>query len=138
MPYQVRANAKAALVAIQEVIEERKSVVPVMISVTITDRSGRTLSGQTLDAFYASIRHARQPARSIQHSRPTNRPERQSFQQPPGQENGPDPEKPAFPIERDQRAEAGRGRIGSEAHINRERSEPRIRERAQRTFQHVL
>ncbi|MGE3579212.1 MAG: methionine synthase [Vicinamibacterales bacterium] len=52
-------NAKAALVAIQEVLEERKAVVPVMISVTITDRSGRTLSGQTLDAFYASIRHAR-------------------------------------------------------------------------------
>ena len=52
-------NAKAALVAIQEVQEERGSVAPVMVSVTITDRSGRTLSGQTLEAFYASIRHAR-------------------------------------------------------------------------------
>jgi 5-methyltetrahydrofolate--homocysteine methyltransferase len=52
-------NAKAALVAIQELFEERGIDVPVMISVTITDRSGRTLSGQTLDAFYASIRHAR-------------------------------------------------------------------------------
>ncbi len=44
-------NAKAALVAIEEEFEARGSRVPVMISVTITDRSGRTLSGQTVDAF---------------------------------------------------------------------------------------
>ncbi len=52
-------NAKAALVAIDESLAERGLEVPVMVSVTITDRSGRTLSGQTLDAFYTSIRHAR-------------------------------------------------------------------------------
>jgi 5-methyltetrahydrofolate--homocysteine methyltransferase len=52
-------NAKAALVAIQEEFEARGTSAPVMISVTITDRSGRTLSGQTLDAFYTSIRHVR-------------------------------------------------------------------------------
>ena len=52
-------NAKAAIFAIENVFEERKARLPVLISVTVTDRSGRTLSGQTLDAFYASIRHAR-------------------------------------------------------------------------------
>jgi 5-methyltetrahydrofolate--homocysteine methyltransferase len=52
-------NAKAALVAIDEVFEVRGSRVPVMISATITDRSGRTLSGQTLDAFYVAVEHAR-------------------------------------------------------------------------------
>jgi 5-methyltetrahydrofolate--homocysteine methyltransferase len=52
-------NAKAAIAAILEVFEERSIELPLMISVTITDRSGRTLSGQTLDAFYVSIRHAR-------------------------------------------------------------------------------
>ena len=52
-------NAKAAIVAIETVFEERGIRLPLMISVTITDRSGRTLSGQTLDAFYTSIRHAR-------------------------------------------------------------------------------
>ena len=52
-------NAKAAIAAILEVFEERGVELPVMISVTITDRSGRTLSGQTLDAFYTSVRHAR-------------------------------------------------------------------------------
>jgi 5-methyltetrahydrofolate--homocysteine methyltransferase len=52
-------NAKAAIVAIEEVFEARGVRLPLMISVTITDRSGRTLSGQTLDAFYASMRHAR-------------------------------------------------------------------------------
>ena len=51
--------AKAGLVAIENVFEARGVRVPLMISVTITDRSGRTLSGQTLDAFYTSIRHAR-------------------------------------------------------------------------------
>ena len=52
-------NAKAALVAIHDLFEERGVEVPLMISVTITDRSGRTLSGQTVDAFYASIAHAK-------------------------------------------------------------------------------
>lgn len=50
-------NAKAALFAIEEVFEERGGRLPVMISGTITDRSGRTLSGQTVEAFYASIGH---------------------------------------------------------------------------------
>ena len=49
-------NAKAAIVAIENVFEEKGVRLPLMISVTITDRSGRTLSGQTLDAFYVSIR----------------------------------------------------------------------------------
>jgi 5-methyltetrahydrofolate--homocysteine methyltransferase len=52
-------NAKAAIVAIEEVFEERGTRVPLMLSVTITDRSGRTLSGQTIDAFWVSVAHAR-------------------------------------------------------------------------------
>ncbi len=52
-------NLKAALVAIEEAFADRGSRLPVMISVTITDRSGRTLSGQTLDAFYVSMEHAK-------------------------------------------------------------------------------
>jgi len=52
-------NAKAALVAIQDVFEARGARVPVMISVTISDRSGRTLTGQTIEAFWLSIAHAR-------------------------------------------------------------------------------
>ena len=52
-------NAKAALVAIDEVSEAAGVKLPLMISVTITDRSGRTLSGQTLEAFYVSIAHTR-------------------------------------------------------------------------------
>jgi 5-methyltetrahydrofolate--homocysteine methyltransferase len=52
-------NAKAALVAAQEVFEEKAAALPIMISGTITDRSGRTLSGQTLDAFYTSVRHVK-------------------------------------------------------------------------------
>jgi len=52
-------TAKAALVAVAEEQAARGTDVPLMISVTITDRSGRTLSGQTLDAFYTSIEHAR-------------------------------------------------------------------------------
>ena len=51
-------NAKAALVAIRDLFDERGIELPLMISVTITDRSGRTLSGQTIDAFYVSIAHA--------------------------------------------------------------------------------
>lgn len=53
-------NAKAAIFAIEEVFEEQPSRrVPVMISVTVTDRAGRTLSGQTIEAFWNSIRHAK-------------------------------------------------------------------------------
>ena len=51
-------NAKAALYAIQEIFDERKIRLPLMISGTITDRAGRTLSGQTVEAFWNSMRHA--------------------------------------------------------------------------------
>lgn len=51
-------NAKAALYAISEVCDERKMSVPVMISGTITDKSGRLLSGQTPAAFWNSVAHA--------------------------------------------------------------------------------
>jgi 5-methyltetrahydrofolate--homocysteine methyltransferase len=52
-------NSKAALFAAEGVFEEIGRKLPVMISVTITDASGRTLSGQTTEAFYNSIRHAK-------------------------------------------------------------------------------
>jgi 5-methyltetrahydrofolate--homocysteine methyltransferase len=52
-------NAKAAIAAVLDTFDERGVELPLMISATITDRSGRVLSGQTLDAFYVSIRHAR-------------------------------------------------------------------------------
>ena len=52
-------NAKAGIVAIEEVFAEKGVRLPLMISVTITDRSGRTLSGQTIDAFWVSIAHAK-------------------------------------------------------------------------------
>lgn len=50
-------NLKAALFAIQKIEEERQEKLPVMISVTITDQSGRTLSGQTVEAFWNSVSH---------------------------------------------------------------------------------
>ena len=50
-------NAKAALFAIEELKEERDIEIPVMVSGTITDASGRTLSGQTAEAFLISIGH---------------------------------------------------------------------------------
>jgi len=50
-------NAKAALFAIEEVKENRRLEVPIMVSGTITDASGRTLSGQTVEAFLASVSH---------------------------------------------------------------------------------
>lgn len=50
-------NAKAALFAIEEVKEERGINIPIMVSGTITDASGRTLSGQTVEAFLTSISH---------------------------------------------------------------------------------
>ncbi len=49
---------KAALVAVEEVFAERGEAVPLMLSVTITDRSGRTLSGQLVEAFWNSVSHA--------------------------------------------------------------------------------
>ena len=52
-------NAKAALFAVDELLEQRGESVPVMISGTITDASGRTLSGQTTEAFWNSVMHAR-------------------------------------------------------------------------------
>jgi 5-methyltetrahydrofolate--homocysteine methyltransferase len=50
-------NAKAALFAIEEVKDERKIDIPIMVSGTITDASGRTLSGQTAEAFLISVSH---------------------------------------------------------------------------------
>ena len=52
-------NAKAALFALENVFETRGERVPLIISGTITDQSGRTLSGQTAEAFYISIMHAK-------------------------------------------------------------------------------
>lgn len=52
-------NAKAALFAANEVFEHRKISLPIMISGTITDRSGRTLSGQTPEAFLISLQHVK-------------------------------------------------------------------------------
>ncbi|MDD6911102.1 homocysteine S-methyltransferase family protein, partial [Actinobacillus minor] len=52
-------NAKAAAFAIDQVFEELGVELPIMISGTITDASGRTLSGQTTEAFYNSLRHAK-------------------------------------------------------------------------------
>ena len=50
-------NGKAAIFAIEEAFEERNAKVPIMISGTITDASGRTLSGQTVEAFLNSVSH---------------------------------------------------------------------------------
>lgn len=50
-------NAKAALYAIEQVAEERGKRLPVMLSATINDRSGRTLTGQSLEALYTSVAH---------------------------------------------------------------------------------
>jgi 5-methyltetrahydrofolate--homocysteine methyltransferase len=52
-------NAKAALFAIRRVLADRELEVPIMVSGTITDRSGRTLSGQTPEAFWVSVSHGR-------------------------------------------------------------------------------
>ncbi|MEQ1629126.1 MAG: homocysteine S-methyltransferase family protein, partial [Gallionella sp.] len=51
-------NAKAAIFAVKAVFEERGSSLPIMISGTITDASGRTLTGQVTEAFYNSLAHA--------------------------------------------------------------------------------
>ena len=50
-------NAKAALMALK-IIEKKKIKLPLMLSATITDLSGRTLSGQTLEGFYNSVIHS--------------------------------------------------------------------------------
>src|SRR5207244_3388283 len=55
-------NAKAAIFAVEKLFDERKRL-PLMISVTITDASGRTLSGQTVEGFWNSLSHA--PALSV-------------------------------------------------------------------------
>jgi len=52
-------NAKAAIYAVEQVFEEQGIRLPVMLSVTVADKSGRTLSGQTVEAFSASIAHVR-------------------------------------------------------------------------------
>ncbi|MGN6649170.1 homocysteine S-methyltransferase family protein [Trinickia sp.] len=52
-------NAKAALFALDELFERTSQVLPVMISGTVTDASGRILSGQTVEAFWNSLRHAK-------------------------------------------------------------------------------
>ena len=51
-------NAKAALMAVDEICEKRSARVPIMVSGTLADVSGRTLSGQTVEAFYYSVAHA--------------------------------------------------------------------------------
>ncbi len=52
-------NAKACLFAIEELRDEGAALPPLMISFTVTDRAGRTLSGQTVEAFWNSVRHVR-------------------------------------------------------------------------------
>ena len=52
-------NCKAALFAIETFFEEHGSRLPIMISGTVTDASGRILSGQTVTAFWHSVRHAK-------------------------------------------------------------------------------
>jgi len=51
-------NAKAAIFGVQELFDETGQAVPLMLSVTITDQSGRTLSGQTAEAFWYAVRHS--------------------------------------------------------------------------------
>ena len=50
-------NCKAALFAINQILKEKNIEIPIFISGTITDASGRTLSGQTVEAFWNSIKH---------------------------------------------------------------------------------
>jgi len=52
-------NAKAAIFALDELMEDKRECLPVIISGTVTDASGRILSGQTVTAFWHSVRHAR-------------------------------------------------------------------------------
>src|SRR2546427_4840272 len=55
-------NAKAAIFAVEALFDERDRKLPVIVSGTITDQSGRTLTGQTPEAFWNSLRHARPTA----------------------------------------------------------------------------
>ena len=55
-------NAKAALFGVDELFDELGAALPVMVSGTITDLSGRNLSGQTVDAFWISVRHVQHPS----------------------------------------------------------------------------
>ena len=52
-------NCKAAIIAVKDYFENKKISLPIMISVTIVDKSGRTLSGQTLEAFWHTIKFAK-------------------------------------------------------------------------------
>ena len=52
-------NCKAAIIAVKDYLNEKRINIPIMISVTIVDKSGRTLSGQTLEAFWHTIKFAR-------------------------------------------------------------------------------
>lgn len=52
-------NAKAAIFGVEKLLSERSLDIPVMISGTIVDQSGRTLSGQTTEAFLTSVSHAK-------------------------------------------------------------------------------
>ena len=52
-------NAKAAIFAVQKLEREIEREIPIMISVTVSQKAGRTLSGQTIEAFWTSVRHAR-------------------------------------------------------------------------------
>jgi 5-methyltetrahydrofolate--homocysteine methyltransferase len=52
-------NAKAAIAAVEQVFVDAAKRLPIMLSVTVADKSGRTLSGQTVDAFFTSVAHAR-------------------------------------------------------------------------------
>ncbi|MCB1792503.1 MAG: methionine synthase [Gammaproteobacteria bacterium] len=58
-------NAKAAVFAAEQVFDEKGFKLPIILSGTITDQSGRTLSGQTTEAFYNSLRHAKPLAMSL-------------------------------------------------------------------------
>ena len=58
-------NAKAAVFAVEQVFDELGFTLPIILSGTITDQSGRTLSGQTTEAFYNSLRHAQPLAMSL-------------------------------------------------------------------------
>ena len=59
MVFDANHNAKAAVFAVQTVFDEDQVELPIMISGTITDASGRTLTGQVTEAFYNSLRHAK-------------------------------------------------------------------------------
>ena len=52
-------NSKACIIAVEEVFDECGVILPIMLSCTVTDKSGRNLSGQTIEAFWYSVRHAR-------------------------------------------------------------------------------